>query len=83
MRLMEWLGEPLPFLRIAHNAHASEGGTNVMVGELAKHSFRSEQAGEFATTDSTENGTWESLLRDMRQGIASRRRHVAPALLLC
>jgi len=54
-----------------------------MVGELAKHSFRSEQAGEFAATDSTENGTWESLLRDMRQGIASRRRHVAPALLLC
>ena len=75
--------ETLPFLLVAHNAHASEGGTNVMVGELTKRSFRSEQAGEFATTDSTENGSWESLLRDMRQGGASRRRHVAPALLLC
>ncbi len=30
-----------------------------------------------------ENIDWESLLNVVRQGIASRRRRVAPALLLC
>jgi hypothetical protein len=40
--------------------------------------------GEFAAADSLEeNGFQESQLKDVRQGIASRRRHVAPAPLLC
>jgi hypothetical protein len=40
--------------------------------------------GELAAADSLEeNGFQESQLKDVRQGIASRRRHVAPALLLC
>ena len=38
---------------------------------------------KFWAADLLENIAWESLLKDVRQGIASRRRHVAPALLLC
>jgi hypothetical protein len=30
-----------------------------------------------------QNAAWRPLRRDVRQGSASRRRHVAPALLLC
>jgi hypothetical protein len=75
--------ETLPFLLKAHNAHASGAGTNVLVGKPAHHPFRLEQVGRFAATDPPENGAQESLLKDMRQGIASRRRHVAPALSLC
>ena len=41
------------------------------------------RANEFAAADSSENAVRESLPKDMRQGSASRGRHVAPALLLC
>jgi hypothetical protein len=40
-------------------------------------------ATNFAAADLLENIAWESPLKDMRQGIASRRRHVAPAVSLC
>jgi hypothetical protein len=33
------------FLQIAHNSHASESGTNVLIGEGCERQFRSEQAG--------------------------------------
>jgi hypothetical protein len=37
--------ETLPFLLVAHNAHASGAGTNVQVGKPAQRPFRSEQVG--------------------------------------
>jgi hypothetical protein len=39
--------------------------------------------GKFCGVRFVENIDWESLLSVVRQGIASRRRRVAPALLLC
>jgi hypothetical protein len=40
-------------------------------------------ADEFAPTDRLGISAQASRLKDVRQAIASRRRHVAPALLLC
>jgi hypothetical protein len=54
--------ETLPFLLVAHNAHASGAGTNVQVGKPAQRPFRSEQVGNFAATDTPEIGAQESLL---------------------
>jgi hypothetical protein len=54
----------------------------------AEHSVRFGRGGrQIAMTDSPKNGFKKSSLRGLRQalrqGIASRRRHVAPALSLC
>jgi len=50
---------------------------------LAKRKFCSARTGEFAAAASSENGSQNRCYKDMRQGIAGCRRHVAPALSLC
>ncbi len=59
------------------------GGTIVLLGDRQKRRFGPGQDGEFVAADSLENGLQKSPLMEMRQGIASRCGHVAPALLLC
>jgi len=57
-------------------------GTNVLRGEAARRV--SLGAGDkFRGGRFVESIDWESRLSEVRQGIASRRRRVAPALLLC
>jgi hypothetical protein len=73
---------PRPFSRTARAAHAFEGGTIASVDHRhTKISF--ETPGGFATAIALEKVVHPSPSKDMRQGIASRRRHVAPALSLC
>jgi hypothetical protein len=75
--------ETLPFLLVAHNAHASGAGTNVQVGKPAQRPFRSEPVGNLRRQIRLKLALKNRCYKDMRQGIASRRRHVAPALSLC
>jgi hypothetical protein len=70
------------FLRTAQATHAFEGGT--IAREDARKPNLSSALGGICGAQMRREKTVQTLpLKDVRQGIASRRRHVAPALLLC
>jgi hypothetical protein len=66
--------------------HAPEGGTILRVGNpdaVVSIGVSGEVGGEFEAADFLENAFRKSARKRLRQGIANRCRHVAPALLLC
>jgi hypothetical protein len=70
-RSCEWLMRPM-HSRVERLAASSPSTEN-----LVRNSER------FTAADASEKVVQPPLSQDVRQGIASRRRHVAPALLLC
>ena len=73
--------------RIIHDSHAlrTEQMPNVVKPTRAvkPNAVSLGAPDKFRGRGFAENIDWESLLNGMRQGIASSRRRVAPALLLC
>jgi hypothetical protein len=69
-----------PFPPVGHGSHAAAAGTKVRLADSIRTMGR--VAAKFAAPDSRQRPP-VATTKDLRQGIASRRGHVAPALLLC
>ena len=74
-------GARLPFPPVGHGSHAAAAGTNarLMHGKATAIG----KAAKFCGGGFSPKGLRWLLRKNLRQGIASRRGHVAPALLLC
>jgi hypothetical protein len=68
-----------------HASHAGARGTTGLAGDKQILLGRKQRGCRppIRLKVTSENGLQKSPPKNMRQGIASRRRHVAPALLLC
>jgi hypothetical protein len=80
--LMEWLAAVCRSRLGAHGGHALAGGTMARPNDrcVRRQMWRHD---EFAAPGVLQNGAPSMPRQPMRQGIASRFRHIAPALLLC
>jgi hypothetical protein len=77
--ILEWLVARRRSFKSTHGRHAFAGGTMASFAAAPLE----QGGGKSAETDFQQNGLQTSPPASLRQGIASRCRHVAPALLLC
>jgi hypothetical protein len=73
--------ERLPFPPVGHGSHAAAAGTNVRPANRKPTMER--KACQIYDAGFAARGFRWPLPKNLRHGIASRRGHVAPALLLC
>jgi len=81
--IMEWVKLARLFHSIGHAAHASACGTISAIGARGRWVDVRTKGGKSVAAKLAEKWAGNILATHMRQGIASHRRHVAPALLLC